>query len=175
APGRISSTADGWSADTTKAVFLGMTVHWIDVKDAKWKMQSEVVGFKAVSGDHDNALTNTTICLTVEDLHQHRRLNPWDAFTNQLLCLEHVVNLANIDVMAHITKIAAVEMATAIWEYDPEMPANRVFSRSLDVIATIRTLAIKIQSSGPHIECFQKLQLECNILHPHKIPLHSNV
>jgi hypothetical protein len=47
--------------------------------------------------------------------------------------------------MAHITKIAAVEMATAIWEYDPEMPANRVFSRSLDVIATIRTLAIKVR------------------------------
>jgi hypothetical protein len=52
APGKISSTADGWSADTTKAAFLGMTVHWIDVKDAKWKMLSEVVGFKAVSGDH---------------------------------------------------------------------------------------------------------------------------
>jgi hypothetical protein len=52
APGKISSTADGWSADTTKAAFLGMTAHWIDVKDAKWKMRSEVVGFKAVSGDH---------------------------------------------------------------------------------------------------------------------------
>jgi hypothetical protein len=50
--GKISSTADGWSADTTKAVFLGMTAHWIDVKDGKWKMRSEVVGFKAISGDH---------------------------------------------------------------------------------------------------------------------------
>ncbi|KAF8224123.1 hypothetical protein L208DRAFT_1125075, partial [Tricholoma matsutake] len=85
APGKISSTADGWSADTTKAVFLGMMAHWIDVKDAKWKMRSEVVGFKAVSGDHggdnlgcyfmglcdrlgmvtlDNASTNATICST---------------------------------------------------------------------------------------------------------------
>ena len=53
APGKILSTADGWSADTMKAAFLGMTTHWIDVKDAKWKMQSEVVGFKAISGDHD--------------------------------------------------------------------------------------------------------------------------
>jgi hypothetical protein len=52
APGKISSTADGWSADTTKAAFLGMTAHWIDVKDGKWKMRSEVVGFKAISGDH---------------------------------------------------------------------------------------------------------------------------
>ena len=29
-----------------------MTAHWIDVKDGKWKMRSEVVGFKAISGDH---------------------------------------------------------------------------------------------------------------------------
>jgi hypothetical protein len=34
APGKISSTTDGWSADTTKVVFLGMTAYWIDVKDA---------------------------------------------------------------------------------------------------------------------------------------------
>jgi hypothetical protein len=38
APGKISCTADGWTADTTKAAFLGMTAHWIDVKDGKWKM-----------------------------------------------------------------------------------------------------------------------------------------
>ena len=37
--GKISSTADGWSADTMKAAFLGMTGHWIDVKDGKWKMR----------------------------------------------------------------------------------------------------------------------------------------
>ena len=29
-----------------------MTAHWIQVKDEKWKTQAEVVGFKAVSGDH---------------------------------------------------------------------------------------------------------------------------
>jgi hypothetical protein len=52
APGKISCTADGWSTDTTKASFLGMTAHWIEVTDRKWKMRAEVVGFKAVSGDH---------------------------------------------------------------------------------------------------------------------------
>jgi hypothetical protein len=55
------------------------------------------------------------------------------------------VNLANIDVMSHITKIAAVETSTAIWEYDPQLPANRVLGGSLDVIATVRTLAIKVR------------------------------
>jgi hypothetical protein len=52
APGKISATADGWTADNTKGSFLGMTAHWIEVKDKKWNMRSEVVGFQPVSGDH---------------------------------------------------------------------------------------------------------------------------
>jgi hypothetical protein len=59
-------------------------------------------------------------------------------------CLGHVVNLGNVDVMGHITKIAAVENATAIWEYDPTRADNRVLGGSLDVISAIRTLAIKV-------------------------------
>lgn len=47
--------------------------------------------------------------------------------------------------MTHVTKIAAVETATAIWEYDPSLPDNRVLNGSLDVIAAIRTLAIKVR------------------------------
>jgi hypothetical protein len=45
--------------------------------------------------------------------------------------------------MSHITKIAAIETATAIWEYDPDLPDNRVLGGSLDAIAAIRTVAIK--------------------------------
>ncbi|KAF8234782.1 hypothetical protein L208DRAFT_1259873, partial [Tricholoma matsutake] len=90
-------------------------------------------------------------------------------------CLGHVVNLAEVDVMTHITKIAAVETTTAIWEYDPSLPDNHVLNGSLDIIAAIRTLAIKIQSSGQRIEAFEKLQLKCSIRDPLKIPLHSNV
>ena len=56
----------------------------------------------------------------------------------------HVINLGNVDVMGRITKIAAVENATAIWEYDPTQENNRVLGGSLDVIAAIRTLAIKV-------------------------------
>jgi hypothetical protein len=59
-------------------------------------------------------------------------------------CLGHVINLGNIDVMGNITKIAAVENATAIWEYDPIRKDNCVLGGFLDVIATIRTLAIKV-------------------------------
>jgi hypothetical protein len=46
--------------------------------------------------------------------------------------------------MAHITKIAAVETTTAIWEYNPSLSDNRVLNGSLDVITTIQTLAIKV-------------------------------
>ena len=50
--------------------------------------------------------------------------------------------------MGHVTKIAAVENATAIWEYDPLREDNRVLGGSLDVIAAIRTLAIKVDMYG---------------------------
>jgi hypothetical protein len=32
--------------------FLGMTAHWIEVKEGKWKMRAAVIGFKALSGAH---------------------------------------------------------------------------------------------------------------------------
>jgi hypothetical protein len=53
APGKVSITQDGWSADTTKAGFQGMTAHWIEVKEGKWKMKAAVIGFKALSGGHN--------------------------------------------------------------------------------------------------------------------------
>jgi hypothetical protein len=52
APGKISTTADGWMVDTTKAGFLGVTAHWIEVDGEKWNMCSEVIGFRSLSGEH---------------------------------------------------------------------------------------------------------------------------
>jgi len=52
--------------------------------------------------------------------------------------------------MGDITKIAAVENATAIWEYDPIREDNRILGGSLDVIAAIRTLAIKVSLCSHH-------------------------
>jgi hypothetical protein len=46
--------------------------------------------------------------------------------------------------MGRVTKIAAVENATAIWEYDPSLPNNRILGGSLDVIAAVRTIAVKV-------------------------------
>jgi hypothetical protein len=55
APGLILTTADGWSVDMTKASFLSVTAHWIEVKNGKWKLQAEVVGFRGISGEHSGA------------------------------------------------------------------------------------------------------------------------
>jgi hypothetical protein len=52
APGKVSITEDGWSADTTKMGFQGMTAHWMEVKEGKWRLRAEVIGFKALSGAH---------------------------------------------------------------------------------------------------------------------------
>lgn len=54
APGKVSATADGWTADTTKQGYLGMTAHWIDVDAAsrKWTLRAEVVGFRLIRGTH---------------------------------------------------------------------------------------------------------------------------
>jgi hypothetical protein len=46
--------------------------------------------------------------------------------------------------MGCITQIAAIENATAIWEYDPSLPDNRILGGSLDVIAAICTIAVKV-------------------------------
>ncbi|KAI0269521.1 hypothetical protein BGY98DRAFT_937844 [Russula aff. rugulosa BPL654] len=187
----ISSTADGWTADNTKVLFLGMTVSWIEVKGGKWKLRSEVVGFQPVSGDHsgwnlgqylvglcdhvrifnkngsklftitlNNTSNNNTTCKAIETFHTRRQYDNWDAKDNQLLCFGHVINIANIAVMGCITKIAAVENANAIWEYDSSLPNNRILEGSLDVIAAIQTIAVKIQASGQCIEYFEKLQLQ---------------
>ena len=62
-----------------------------------------------------------------------------------IIAASHVVNLVNVDVMGHITSIAAVEASTAIWEYDPSLANNCVLGGSLDVITAIWMLAIKVR------------------------------
>ena len=53
APGKVSTTADGWTADNTKQGYLGMTAHWIDVNKAgKWTLRAKVVGFRLIRGTH---------------------------------------------------------------------------------------------------------------------------
>ena len=77
--------------------------------------------------------------------------------------------------MSIITCIAHVETTTAIWEFDPSLPENKVLGNSLDIITVIRTLVIKIQASGQCITYFESLQKECGVAVPLKIPLQSNV
>ena len=34
---------------------MGVTAHWIEVDNGQWKLRSEVVGFKGLSGNHSGA------------------------------------------------------------------------------------------------------------------------
>ena len=61
-------------------------------------------------------------------------------------CLEHVINLATVAIMSSITKVVAIKNVQAIWEFDPTLDGNRVLRGSLDVIAVIRTIAIKVSN-----------------------------
>ncbi|KAF9230993.1 hypothetical protein BU15DRAFT_82948 [Melanogaster broomeanus] len=77
--------------------------------------------------------------------------------------------------MSTLTKTAAADTSSAIWEFDPMLPDNRVLGGSLDAVATVRTLTVKIQASDQHIAYFECLQVECSIEKPLGIPLHSNI
>jgi hypothetical protein len=46
--------------------------------------------------------------------------------------------------MAHIMKLAVIKTTNTIWDYDPSEPDNCMLGGSLDVIATIWTLVIKV-------------------------------
>ena len=69
----------------------------------------------------------------IEAVHRRHKLPQWQADRNQLGCLAHIVNLGNIDVMKHITRITAMETSTAIWEYDLLLADNFLLNGSLDV------------------------------------------
>ena len=99
----------------------------------------------------------------------------FNADQHRLPCLAHVVNLAITDFMSVVTKLAHVKTTTTIWEFDPTLSQNRVLDNTIDVVAVIRTLAIKIQASGQRIAYFERLQKECGIDVALKIPLHSNI
>ena len=86
------------------------------------------------------------MCNTVERLLNKRQVYLFDPIQHRLLCLAHIVNLAIVDVMSIITKITNVETMSTIWEFDPILPGNCVLRDSLNVIAAVRTLAIKICS-----------------------------
>ena len=124
----------------------------------------------------DNTSNNDTACNEIENIFHRKHIYSFDSDTQRLPCLAHVVNLAITDFMSAVTNIVSVETTSAIWEFDPSLPRNRVLDgESLDVVSAVRTLAIKIQASGQRIAYFERLQIECGITVPLSIPLHSNV
>ena len=87
------------------------------------------------------------------DIHEYLILLFSQLISSCIRCLGHVIQLANGNVMKHVTNIAAVETAAAIWELNPEDPNSRLSNGSLDAVSTLCTVAIKICYS------FKKLTL----------------
>ncbi|KAF9235989.1 hypothetical protein BU15DRAFT_50670, partial [Melanogaster broomeanus] len=56
---------------------------------------------------------------------------------HHLPCLTHVLNLGIIEIMSFITKMGSLETATAIWEFDPTLPNNRMLNGSLNAVSAI--------------------------------------
>ena len=46
--------------------------------------------------------------------------------------------------MTQVTQVALVQSKQAMWDFDPTLATNRLAAGGLDVIAMIRTLAIKV-------------------------------
>ena len=123
----------------------------------------------------DNTSNNDTTCNYIEQALVSQKIYSFNANQHCLPCLAHVVNLAITKFMNVVTKIAHVETTVAIWEFDPTLTQNQVLGSTLDVIAVVQMLAIKIQASGQRITYFEHLQKECGINVALKIPLQSNV
>lgn len=53
---KVSSTVDYWTADNTKAAYLGMTAHWINVESQNvrkiWTLHLEVIVCHWLSDNH---------------------------------------------------------------------------------------------------------------------------
>ena len=96
------------------------------------------------------------MCNTVKHLLSFRNIYTFDSVQHRLPCLSYVINLAIVDVMASITKITNVETTTVIWEFDPTLPNNCILSNSLNVVATICTLAIKVCTCSPALSLTYK-------------------
>ncbi|KAL6300606.1 hypothetical protein BKA93DRAFT_740149, partial [Sparassis latifolia] len=93
----------------------------------------------------DNASNNDTTATKVSKILTNRSAPCWIPKERKLSCLGHVISLGIIeDYMSEITQIAVIETKQAIWDYDPSLPENRAVIGGLDVIAIIRTLAIKV-------------------------------
>lgn len=68
-----------------------------------------------------------------------------------------------------------METMMAIWKFDPTLSQNLILNDSLNIVAAIWTLAIKIPTSEQCVAYFEQLQKKSGIDIPLKIPLHSNV
>lgn len=120
-------------------------------------MPPPIKGSRRLSNFCTRHLAWVTGTLWLCNFREHDFLLTWRVL-NFHSCLAHVLNLAIGDFMGVVTKKGAIANAQAIWDYDPTDQGNRINGGDLDVIATIRTLAVKINVSSQRKEEFEVIQ-----------------
>lgn len=76
-------------------------------------------------------------------LHNHN-IYSFNPDQHQLPYLTYVLYLAIMAVMSAFMNVLAVGTTTVIWEFDLPLLDNHILNDSLDIVAAICTLAIKV-------------------------------
>ena len=137
---------------------LDQGVHEFFIKLMAWQLTTTIF-LQLFCITAANTSNNNSTCDHIESTLCKCQIYTFNTTANQLLCLTHV-NLGIEGVMSVITKTLTIKTTAAIWEYDPTLANNHVLGGSLDIVAAIWTLTIKIQASDQWITYFHHLQTE---------------
>ncbi|KAM5541078.1 hypothetical protein V8D89_005389 [Ganoderma adspersum] len=123
---------------------------------------------------NNNMSNNGTTMKEVQScLTRHGVLSDFNAAQNTLRCFRHIIQLSIEDFMGQITQVAIAENKQAIWDYNPNDPHSLV-NGSIDLIAVIHTLIVKIQVSGQWKQAFEELQIDGTRPLPLALIVHNN-
>jgi hypothetical protein len=111
----------------------------------QWLLLTSYTAQQLFTVTANNTSNNDTTCNKIEYVLHCHHIYSFSSDQHRLPCLAHVLNLAIVAIMSVISHITAVETTTAIWEFNPLLSNNQVLRGSLDVVAAVCTIAIKVR------------------------------
>ncbi len=77
---------DCWTVDTTKAGFVGITAHWIQVtKSGDWKLEGSVIALRGLVGEHGGKNLGRYVaglCDRVGIIGENSKVSNWHVITD---------------------------------------------------------------------------------------------
>ena len=161
----FKALSGGHSGENLRRYSVGLLDHIgiMDRKNSKMSHLSHMIpisptpDLQSVSCTLDNTGNNNTMCRTIQDIHTHWGLE-WNSTKWQLLSIFYISSWC----FTHLFPLQLFGACYqpwehwcngphhkdcgcwAIWEYNPTQEDNRVSGGSLDVIAAIHTLTIRV-------------------------------